>query len=251
MTRILILRTGSTAIEVQRHHGDYDRWFIDAMQGHDLEFEVRDLVRGDPPDPDGHDGILITGSTSSAFQQEPWMAPLAGFLRRAEPTGVPILGVCFGSQFLAQARGGSVILNPAGWEIGCVQVEVTPAGLDDPIFAGVPSRFQALATHEDRIETLPPGGVLLAGNTGTPVQAFRVGPSIWGVQFHPELSIAALDLLIRLRADVLERDAITRGLPSAGHVDRLRDSLRHPQALQGQRVLQNFAAHCAARAHHS
>jgi len=126
-------------------------------------------------------------------------------------------------------------------------VEVTPAGMDDPMFAGIPSRFQALATHEDRIESLPPGAVLLAGNAGTPVQAFRIGPSIWGVQFHPELSVAALDLLIRLRAEPLERDAIARGLPPAGHVERLRESLRHPDALQGRRVLQNFASYCRDR----
>jgi GMP synthase (glutamine-hydrolysing) len=244
MTRLLILRTGSTAPEVRQLHGDYDRWFTDALAEEDAGFELRDLVRGQPCEPDGHDGIIVTGSTSSAFRPEPWMEPLLAFLRRAEHTGVPLLGVCFGSQILAQARGGEVVLNPAGWEIGGVSIGLTPAGMDDPLFEGIPSRFRSLATHEDRIETLPPGAVLLAGNDGTPVQAFRIGQAVWGVQFHPELSRAALDQLIRLRAAALEQDARARGLTVEGHVERLRDSVRHPDVLQGRLVLHNFAGIC-------
>lgn len=244
MTRMLILRTGSTAVEVQRLHGDFDRWFTDALAQEEASFEVRDLVRGDPCEPDGHDGIIVTGSTSSAFHPEGWMEPLVEFLRRAEVTGVPLLGVCFGSQILAQARGGMVGVNPAGWEIGGVTIDLTPAGMDDPIFDGIPSRFRSLATHEDRIETLPPGAVLLAGNACTPVQAFRIGGALWGVQFHPELSRPPLDQLIRLRSAALEQDAATRGLPVDGHVERLRDSLRHADVMQGRRVLHNFVTIC-------
>lgn len=244
MTRVLILRTGSTAVEVQRLHGDYDRWFTDALAEEDLSFDVRDLVRGDACDPDGHDGIIVTGSTSSAFQQEPWMAPLVGFLQRAERTGVPLLGVCFGSQILAQARGGRVVVNPAGWEIGGVSIHLTPAGMDDPIFAGIPSRFRSLATHEDRIEALPQDAVLLAGNASTPVQAFRIGRTLWGVQFHPELSRPAMDQLIRLRAAALEKDAAAHGVASEGHVERLRETVRHADVMQGRRVLHGFIDFC-------
>jgi GMP synthase (glutamine-hydrolysing) len=244
MIRLLILRTGSTATEVQRQHGDYDRWFTDALAQEEASFELRDLVRGDPCEPDGHDGIIVTGSTSSAFRQEGWMEPLVAFLQGADQIGVPLLGVCFGSQILAQARGGKVAVNPAGWEIGGVTIELTPAGMDDPIFDGIPSRFRSLATHEDRIEALPPGAVLLAGNVCSPVQAFRIGRTLWGVQFHPELTRPVLDQLIRLRAVGLEQDAAARGLPVEGHVERLRDSVRHADVMQGRRVLHNFVSFC-------
>jgi len=244
MTRILILRTGSTSPSVQALHGDFDRWFTDAMSGWQARFEVRDLVRGDQPEPGGHHGIIVTGSTSSAYVEEPWTAPLVAFLRRCESSGVPLLGVCYGSQILAHARDGRVILNPEGWEIGAVSIELTAAGQDDPLMAGLPRRFTSLATHEDRIEALPPGAVLLAGNANSPIQAFRAARSIWGVQFHPELSPGPLGILIRERSDKLERDAVAHGRDAAGHVARLLSSLDGPEVMQGRRVLDNFVALC-------
>jgi GMP synthase (glutamine-hydrolysing) len=244
MTRILILRTGSTSPSVQALHGDFDRWFTDAMSGWQARFEVRDLVRGDRPEPEGCDGILVTGSTRSACAEEPWMEPLIAFLRGCESSGVPLLGVCFGSQILAHARGGRVILNPEGWEIGAVSIELTAAGQDDPLMAGLPRRFTSLATHEDRVEALPPGAVLLAGNANTPIQAFRAARSVWGVQFHPELSPGPLGILIRERSEKLERDAVAHGRDPRGHVERLLASLTGPDVMQGKRVLGNFVALC-------
>ncbi|MGH9869190.1 MAG: glutamine amidotransferase-related protein [Candidatus Polarisedimenticolia bacterium] len=245
MPRLLILRTGSTAREVLARHGDYDRWFTGAMGGLDARFEVRDLVRGESPVPDGHDGILVTGSTSSAYLEEAWMPPLITLLRRAESLPIPLLGICFGAQMLAQARGGRVVLNPFGWEIGAVPIEITSAGADDPLLAGLPSSFTALATHEDHIESLPPGAVALARNQAAPVQAFRACPRVWGVQFHPELSTEALDELIRLRRPQLEADALAHGKPVDGHVERLRSTLTNPDALQTRCVLRNFVRICA------
>src|SRR5262249_37742614 len=112
------------------------------------------------------------------------------------------------------------------------------------LLEGIPDRFVGLATHEDRIESLPPGAVCLAGNQCAPVQAFKAAPEVWGVQFHPELSREALDILIRLRTGTLERDAEKHGGVADGHVERLRRTLHHPDAMQGKRVLENFVRVC-------
>ncbi|HKY31819.1 MAG TPA: GMP synthase [Candidatus Polarisedimenticolia bacterium] len=249
MIRILILRTGSTAAEVRARDGDYDRWFTDALEGTGASFDVRDLVAGDDPTPgSGHEGVIVTGSTSAAYREETWMPPLVRFLAGAGDTGVPVLCVCFGAQLAAQARGGRVALNPEGWEIGGVRIELTDAGRRDPLMEGLPPVFGALATHEDRIEELPPGGVLLAGNRSSPVQAFRAGRLLWGVQFHPEITPGILATLISLRARTLCGDAAARGLPREGHVERLLASVEGPEVLQARRVLENFSALCRARA---
>src|SRR6058998_2049702 len=225
LPRILIIRTGSTALEVQRRHGDYDRWFRDALEGHDLAFDVCDAERSAIPDPSPHAGIIVTGTVKSVLQPEPWMETLAALLRGAEDLRVPILGVCFGCQILAQAHGGRVVLSPAGWEIGAVEVTLTAAGRLDPLFEGLPSPLPVLATHEDRVETLPPDGVLLAGNDSAPIQAFRVDESVWGVQFHPEATTGILRELIKLRRERLEAEARARGRVAEGHVDRLVEDL--------------------------
>jgi len=244
LPRILIVRTGSTAVEVQRTHGDYDRWFRDALAKHDLAFDLCDATRGPIPDLTSHVGVVVTGSVKSVLRPEPWMDGLAAFLRGADQIGVPVLAVCFGCQALARARGGSVVRSPAGWEIGRVEVTPTLEARLDPLFEGLPSPLPVLATHEDRVESLPPGGVLLAGNDSAPIQAFRVGESVWGVQFHPEATPGILRDLILLRRRVLEEDARAHGLPAEAHVERLLDRLERFEPGSARRMLDNFVRLC-------
>jgi GMP synthase (glutamine-hydrolysing) len=244
LPRFLIVRTGSTAPEVQRGHGDYDRWFRDALTGHDLAFDLRDATKSEIPEPSSHAGILVTGSVKSVLRPEAWMETLSSFLRRVEDLGVPTLCVCFGCQILARARGGRVVLSPEGFEIGAVEVTLTAAGRLDPLFEGLPSTLPVLATHEDRVETLPPGGVLLAGNDSAPIQAFRAGESVWGVQFHPEATVGILRELILLRRDRLEAEARARGRAPGGHVDDLLRRLESFDPLPARRLLDNFVRFC-------
>jgi GMP synthase (glutamine-hydrolysing) len=244
LPRVLIIRTGSTALEVQRVHGDYDRWFRDALAAHDLAFDLCDATKSAIPDPSRHAGIIVTGSVKSVLRPEPWMDRLASLLRTAEQLRLPLLCVCFGCQILARVCGGRVVKSPAGWEIGAVEVTLTAAGLLDPLFEGLTSPLPILATHEDRVEALPPGGVLLAGNDSAPIQAFRVGESVWGVQFHPEATTEILRELIELRRDLLEADATARGLSVEGHVERLLARLGDFDPLPARRLLDNFVRLC-------
>lgn len=244
LPRVLIIRTGSTALEVQRIHGDYDRWFTHALSEHDLAFDVCDATQSAVPDSSSHVGAIVTGSVQSVLKPEPWMVSLAAFLRRAEHLGVPLLGVCFGCQMLAQARAGRVVASPEGWEIGAVEVTLTGAGRLDPLFEGLPSQLPVLATHEDRIETLPPGGVALAGNSSAPIQAFRVSDSVWGVQFHPEATIDILRQLILLRRARLEDDARAHGKDAKGHIERLLKHLERFDPRPARRLLDNFVRVC-------
>ena len=244
LPRILIVRTGSTAAEVQRAHGDYDRWFRDALSEHDLAFDLCDATRAPIPELASQVGVIITGSVRSVLRPEPWMDDLAVFLRGADLLGVPVLAVCFGCQALARARGGSVVKSPAGWEIGGVEVTPTPEARLDPLFEELPSPLPVLATHEDRVDSLPPGGVRLAGNYSAPIQAFRAGESVWGVQFHPEATPAILRELILLRRRVLEEDARARGLRPEGHVERLLERLERFDPGPARRLLDAFVRLC-------
>jgi GMP synthase (glutamine-hydrolysing) len=244
LPRLLIVRTGSTALEVQRSHGDYDRWFRDALAHHDLAFDLCDATRERIPDLTSHVGVVVTGSVKSVLRPEPWMETLLEFLRGADRLGVPVLAVCFGCQALARARGGRVVKSPAGWEIGSVSVTLRPGAVLDPLFEGLPSPLAVLATHEDRVESLPPECVVLAGNDSAPIQAFRAGESVWGVQFHPEATTGILRRLITLRRERLEEDARGRGLPVEGHVERLLDRLGTFDRRPARRLLDNFVRVC-------
>ncbi len=250
--RIAILRTGSTAAAVRAVYGDYDRWFIDAMAHHRaIRFEVHDITSVPIPSIAAYDGAIVTGSTSAVYAEEPWMAPLARFLREAVAGETPLLCVCFGAQILAHALGERVVRSPHGWEIGAIEIAVTPEGARDPVLEGIATgpdlTAAVLATHEDRIESIPDGAVLLAGNDVAPVQALRAGRCVWGVQFHPEITPAILEILIRHRREGIAQDARALGMADPEtRADRLIEALSGRDTTAGRRVLDNFARVCAA-----
>jgi GMP synthase (glutamine-hydrolysing) len=108
-----------------------------------------------------------------------------------------VLGVCFGHQLLAWRLGATVQRNPRGLELGTVTVRLTDEGQTDPLFEGVPKEARVQATHFDEVVSVPPGGALLATNEASPVQAFGVGTTLRGVQFHPEMNAASIRFCIQ------------------------------------------------------
>jgi GMP synthase-like glutamine amidotransferase len=114
-------------------------------------------------------------------------------LRSACALRVPVLGVCLGSQLLALALGGTVV-RAERRERGFLRVRLGHLAQHDPLFAGLPSSVVAFHWHEDAF-SLPPGALLLASSTATPLQAFSLGTA-WGIQFHPELTLEIASAMI-------------------------------------------------------
>jgi GMP synthase (glutamine-hydrolysing) len=153
------------------------------------EFSVTDgqLPPESPSDgPVPYDGVVVTGSKASAYDDEPWIHEARAWVRAAHERGLPILGVCFGHQLLAEALGGTVEAmgerdTEAGFEIGYRTVERTT---ETPLLAGLDDEFTVFTTHGDAVTDLPPGAEPFAENEYG-VHGFRVGHA-FGVQFHPE-----------------------------------------------------------------
>lgn len=185
MRPILLLKTGELAIA--NEFGPYEGLFANVLGG--TELTVVDVRREDPPDDDWA-GVIITGSPASTYDDEPWIARAEEFLRRSAARGTPLFGVCFGHQLLGQTFGGKVERSPKGFELGTRNVQLTAAGQADPLLGVLPAVCPVQMTHGDVVVDLPPGAVVLAENAHSPHQAFRLGESIWGVQFHPEFSVA-------------------------------------------------------------
>jgi len=147
------------------------------------EFDVTD---GELPPDFTFDGVVVTGSRSSVYWDEPWIDALVDWVADAADRGLPILGVCYGHQVLATALGGRVEAM-ADIELGYRDIRRVDDG--DPLFGGLDAPFTAFETHSDRVVELPPDATLLAENDRG-VQAFRRG-DCWGVQFHPEYDRAS------------------------------------------------------------
>jgi len=154
-----------------------------AAAGHELE--VWSVPEGPAPD-GGADAILVFGGAMHPDQDErhEWLAGEHRFIAGALEREVPLLGVCLGAQLVARAAGAAVRPS-AEPEIGWLPVELTATGADDPLFAGVPPRFDAFQWHHYTYE-LPAGAVELA-RSPVCTQAFRLGRAA-GIQFHAEIT---------------------------------------------------------------
>jgi GMP synthase (glutamine-hydrolysing) len=145
-----------------------------------------------PPAADEFGAAIVLGGQAQVDQEDsyPWLRPekeLLGVLLERE---TPVLGVCLGSQLVAAAAGA--VVQPAERpEIGWNEVELTPEGLADPVLGFLPERFEGFGWHHYEW-LLPPGAVALA-RSEICLQAFRLEHrSVWGVQFHPEVTLSDL-----------------------------------------------------------
>ncbi|HTM20612.1 MAG TPA: gamma-glutamyl-gamma-aminobutyrate hydrolase family protein [Kofleriaceae bacterium] len=240
--RVLLQVVGAPPGEVAAEHGDFAAFFRRAAGDAAVELVIGDGLGTPLPDLRAYDGVIMTGSPASLTEPEPWMEEAVELVRQAHESGTPLLGVCFGHQVIGAAFGGAVVENPSGWEISTWEVELSPAGRADPLFADLPGRFAVNCSHRDAVapETLAPGNgiTVLAGNRATPVQALAAGPAIRGVQFHPEFDGAIVRAYVRSRAD---------RLTTAGH-DPAALERRGADTPHGRAVLTNFLKYFVMRA---
>lgn len=99
-------------------------------------------------------------------------------------TGLPVLGICYGLQLIAQNLGGQVIPGGNRREFGKAIVDVVEP---NTLFAGLPQQFQGWMSHGDRVVQLPSGFKVLAQSGSIIAAAADEHRKIWGLQFHPEV----------------------------------------------------------------
>lgn len=191
MPRLLLIKTGDSFPDIIAEHGDFEALFQARLPDHALT--VWDARRGasedtPPPEHAEIDGVLITGSHAMVSDVEPWSEALKPWLREAVKRNLPLLGVCYGHQLMAEALGGKVGYHSGGREVGTFEVALTDAGQTDALLGALPDRFPAQLTHAQSVLTPPAGAVVLACNAHDPYQALRLGPRQWSVQFHPEFT---------------------------------------------------------------
>ena len=166
-----------------------------------------------PPALDGFDAAIVFGGEAQVDEEDayPWLRPEKDLVAELLQREVPLLGVCLGSQLVADVAG-AVVRRAAAPEIGWHEIELTPEGANDPVLGFLPARFESFGWHYYEW-LLPPGAVELA-RTAACLQAFRLdGRRVWGIQFHPEVTLSDLESSVNhwevdLIADGLDPEAI-------------------------------------------
>jgi GMP synthase (glutamine-hydrolysing) len=123
--------------------------------------------------------IILSGGPASVYADGAPQAPA-----ELVTAGVPVLGICYGFQAMAQALGG-VVARTGRSEFGRTPLTVTEPGV---LFRGLPAAQSVWMSHGDAVSAAPPGFAVVASTGGSPVAAFEhPGRALYGVQFHPEV----------------------------------------------------------------
>ena len=155
-----------------------------------IQWDAVELDQGEPiPVFDDYDALWVMGGPMDVWEVEenPWLVAEKQAIRRwINQIGKPYLGVCLGHQLLADALGGTCgPQNPA--EIGVMNVQLTEAGVADPIFRNMPKVQKCLQWHSVCVAQPPENTTVLASSDDCRVQAMRVGDQAWSMQYHVEL----------------------------------------------------------------
>ena len=115
-----------------------------------------------PPALDGFDAAIVFGGEAQVDEEDayPWLRPEKDLVAELLQREVPLLGVCLGSQLVADVAG-AVVRRAAAPEIGWHEIELTPEGANDPVLGFLPARFESFGWHYYEW-LLPPGAVELA-----------------------------------------------------------------------------------------
>ena len=212
--KIGILQTGMVPEQLSQKHGEYPAMFERFLSNYGFEFEAYAVVSGDfPASIKACDGWLITGSRHGAYENHPWIPKLEALIREIHAAELPLVGVCFGHQIIAQALGGKVEKFGGLWGVGHNEYHHPD---------GTSSRL--LAMHQDQVVELPPGATVTATSDFCKYAGLSYKGKTISIQPHPEFTPEFMtDLIDQRKGTVIPMDAAEKALET---LDQDNDSHR-------------------------
>lgn len=186
--KIGILQTGRAPDGLRENLGDYPDLFEQLLAGSGFGFTAWHVEGMEfPASVHDADGWLITGSRHGVYEDHAFILPLEQFIRDAFDAGLPVVGICFGHQIMAQAMGGKVAKFSGGWAIGAQEYQIEG------------QQLTLNAWHQDQVITPPKAAQTIGQNAFCAHAALAYGTQGYSVQPHPEFDDRFIQGLIDTR----------------------------------------------------
>ncbi len=230
--KLTILLAGENPEPLRPRFGAYADKFVRMFNRPEtaFSFETIAIHAGEEiPAPDGLEGVIISGSAYGVYDSPDWMEPLREFIRVAYAGNLPMLGICFGHQIMADALGGRVEKSDKGWGIGRHVYRLNGCA---QCFLPHDGQLAVAASHQDQV-VVPPRQArvfLSSGFTPNAGLIYENGAAI-SLQPHPEFEVDYSAAICELRRN--------NPMPPP-EVDRAIASLEQP--LDNDRVARALAA---------
>lgn len=197
----------------EREKPDPDK-FIDMFEaiGAPLSIRTYQATEGEFPSALSEcDAYLITGSPCSVYDTYTWIPEIHRFIRNAYASRVPMVGICFGHQLLAETLGGKVRLADSGWTLGLHDVEVTAP---KRWMNGRASVHPLYFINQDQVVELPPNAEVIASSASCKNAMFTEDGRLLSLQAHPEQPLGSMRVFTQILLDEyhVERDLANAAL---------------------------------------
>jgi GMP synthase-like glutamine amidotransferase len=175
----------------EKLNGSYDRYSVMFAKlldraGGKLSYQAYSVIQGEmPASIYDCDGWLITGSRHGVYENLDWMLKLQDFIGELAQAEIPLVGICFGHQIIAQALGGEVAKSDKGWGVGLQHYRIDQA---QPWMSDAPKHVGIYAFHQDQVVKCPQTASVFSSSDFCPYAGLSYGNSIISVQAHPEFS---------------------------------------------------------------
>lgn len=187
--KIAILEMGVLSDDLAARHGSFfdliQVWLLRGQRGTDVSFSQYTICQGDAfPEPNAFDAYVISGSKHAVYDDLPWIVASKAFLHQVKAANIPMFGICFGHQLMAEAFGGKVSKSEKGWGLG----------VDDYDVDG--TKQEVLVFHQDQVVEKPEGAEVMAQSAHCEYGVLKYDFPAFSTQFHPEFTQALVQDLI-------------------------------------------------------
>ena len=161
-----------------------------------------------PKNLNSYDGIFLSGSPHGAYEDIPFIQREHGLIQDAAARGIPMLGICFGSQILASALcGRDQVFRRHDCEIGYKDLPVTDAARDDAIAGELSQHVHMFVWHNDEVRGDHSDMTILAHSDICPNHIWRYRDTpVWGIQGHPEITAAQARVWFNQNRERMQKD---------------------------------------------